>query len=219
MSKTLQETAVELSKTMFVGGPVRDFELVGRLQLITLLSNGLYPWSKVLDIGCGCLRGGFWLIHFLNPGCYFGIEPNRDMLAMGLARIMDEETVRVKAPRFDHNTEFDTSVFGERFDFFLARSVWTHASKDQIRTMLDGFRRNATEEGVFLTSYLPARWLRRRDYRGDRWVGRSHESNKWGYVYHRFRWIEEECAARGLNVVELREGIYNYQIWLKITRR
>jgi hypothetical protein len=44
---------------MFVGGPVKDFEKLGRLQLMLLLQEGVYPHSKVLDIGCGCLRGGY----------------------------------------------------------------------------------------------------------------------------------------------------------------
>ena len=71
----LQKKAEELSSTIFLGGPTKFIEIVGRLQLIILLKEGLYPDSKVLDIGCGCLRGGYWLIHFLNPNCYFGIEP------------------------------------------------------------------------------------------------------------------------------------------------
>jgi hypothetical protein len=62
---TLHHKAERLAKETFLGGPVRDFERVGRLQLITLLRSGLYPQSKVLDLGCGCLRGGYWLTHFL----------------------------------------------------------------------------------------------------------------------------------------------------------
>lgn len=148
----LQKKAEKLSKEIFVGGPVRDFERVGRLQLITFLKEGLYPDSKILDFGCGCLRGGYWLIHFLEPGCYFGIEPNRTMLEAGIENLLEPGLLETKKPRFDYNTNFDSSSFGERFDFFLARSIWTHASKSQIQQMLDSFVRDPTDNGLFLTS-------------------------------------------------------------------
>jgi hypothetical protein len=56
---------------------------VGRNQLSILLRNGLIFDSRVLDVGCGVLRAGYWLIHFLDPDCYFGIEPNRVILTAG----------------------------------------------------------------------------------------------------------------------------------------
>jgi hypothetical protein len=68
--KTLMERANELdAEGIFLGGPAKLFETAGRTLLITLLSEGLTPSSKVLDIGCGCLRGGYWLIHFLGKSC------------------------------------------------------------------------------------------------------------------------------------------------------
>jgi SAM-dependent methyltransferase len=214
---TLQQKAEQLSQRVFLGGPVQEFEIVGRLQLITLLRLGIYPHSKVLDIGCGCLRGGYWLIHLLNEGCYCGIEPNREMLEAGLEHLLEKDTLEAKKPRFDHNTRFDASVFGEQFDFFLARSVWTHAAKGHIRTMLDNFQRYATPRGVFLTSYLPAGWFKRPDYQGDSWVGRSHDSNSAGVVYHSWAWIQKECRQRDLDVAEIKEDAYR-QIWLQITK-
>jgi SAM-dependent methyltransferase len=215
---TLQHKAELLAKDTFLGGPVRDFERVGRLQLITLLRAGLYPQSKVLDIGCGCLRGGYWLIHFLAPGHYFGIEPNRAMLEAGLHHLLEPEVLRTKQPRFDHNSSFDASVFGEKFDFFLARSIWTHASKGQIAQMLDSFVLSSAGGAVFLTSYLRARWPIFRDYTGSEWVGKSHESSRRGLVFHRLDWIRAECDQRGLSVIELKEERYNGQVWLKVAK-
>lgn len=215
---TLQQKAEQLAKETFLGGPVRDFEKVGRLQLTTLLHAGLSPRSKVLDIGCGCLRGGHWLINFLDPGCYCGIEPNRSMVEAGLRHLLEPEEVRAKRPRFDHNASFDSSVFGETFDFFLARSIWTHASKEHIRQMLDAVVRDGADRAVFLTSYMRAGRLICRDYRGSNWVGKSHESQRRGLVFHRLDWIQVECDRRDLGVVELKEGRHNGQIWLRITK-
>jgi SAM-dependent methyltransferase len=215
---TLQDKAERLAQETFLGGPVKDFERVGRLQLITLLRVGLYPQSKVLDIGCGCLRGGYWLIHFLASGHYCGIEPNRAMLEAGLRNLLEPDVLRTKEPRFDCNASFDASVFGEKFDFFLARSIWTHASKEQIAQMLDSFVLNSVEGAVFLTSYLRARWPVFPDYMGDEWVGKSHQSSRRGLVFHRLDWIRTECHQRGLRVVELKTERYNRQVWLKTTK-
>ena len=207
----LQHKAKQLSKAVFVGSLVRDFEKGGRLQLIMLLAEGLYPDSKVLDIGCGCLRGGYWLIHFLDQGCYCGIEPNKASLEAGIKEILEPEVLDAKRPRFDRNAYFDSSVFGEKFDFFLARSIWTHASKDHIRTMLDSFVRDSTDNAVFLTSYYPARWFIFRDYQGTKWVAPT-------MICHSFNWIQAECQQRGLKAVPLKGGRLNWQIWLKIVK-
>lgn len=214
----LQEKAKELSRKIFVGGSVEKFEMGGRVQLIALIRAGLYPCSKVVDVGCGALRGGYWLIHFLNKGCYFGIEPNRKMVDSGIQELIEGEMLDAKCPMFDHNTFFDTSVFGKKFDFFIARSVWAHAAKSHICAMLDSFVNDSTETGVFLASYLPSGLFKHRDYQGSLWVGKSHESDQGGYVYHKFSWIQEECRNRDLQVEELGTDIFQRQVWLKMSK-
>ena len=214
----LQKKAEMLGEKTFLGVPVRDFEKGGRELLIYLLNVGLNPDSRVVDIGCGVLRGGYWLIHFLDPGCYCGIEPHAGRLEMGTRTILEPETLEVKRPRFDTNPHFDTSVFGEKFDFFLAYSVWTHASKPQIQAMLDSFLRDSKDGGIFLTSYLPAGW-RYPDYQSDKWNGTSHESDVPGCIYHSLRWIKAECNRRGLVTRELGRDKTYRQSWIEIKRR
>ena len=214
----LQKMAEVLSAKQFLGVPVAGFERGGREQLAFLLAAGLNPDSKVVDLGCGVLRGGYWLVHFLDPGCYFGIEPHTGRLEIGVKTILEPASLEAKRPRFDTNPHFDTSVFGETFDFFLAYSVWTHASKPQIEAMLNAFLRDSTEDGVFLTSYLPASW-RHRDYEEDRWCGTSHESDAVGCIHHSLRWIRAECDRRGLMSRELGKDKTHGQSWLEIRRR
>ena len=152
-------------RTSFLGGGIpQGFSSFGRAQLITLLRQGLNPESQFLEIGCGCLRAGYWFIHLLNPGGYHGIEPNRELLQAGKEILFDPGFLEQKRPSFDHNTEFDLDVFGTRFDFFLARSIWTHASKGQIQSMLDGFLANSNDGAVFLTTYKDPIPLIRPDY-------------------------------------------------------
>lgn len=215
---SLQDRAERLREGKFPGIPIDGFEQGGREQFICLLMNGLTPASKVLDIGCGVLRAGYWLIQFLEPGCYFGIEPSRERLAAGIDIILGPRMYAAKQPRFDTSATFDVSVFGEKFDFFLAYSIWTHASKRQIEVMLDGFVHDSNEDAVFLTTFLPANW-RNRDYRGDSWFGTSHESETPGCIRHSLSWIRRECRQRGLSVRVLGDDATHGQSWLRISRR
>lgn len=202
----------------FLGGPPEVFDTVGREQLAALLDFGLRPESTVLDIGCGCLRGGRWIIPLLDSGHYCGIEPNREMLAYGLAHVIDPEITRIRRPRFDHNDRFDFTVFNTPFTHFIARSVWTHADKSQIAAMLDGVAATGAPDAVLLASYRPAHWYRNDDYKGVGWVGRSHESDQSGMIRHSYTWIARACRERGLAVSRVDRPVVNGQPWLAIRR-
>jgi hypothetical protein len=200
----------------FLGVPVETFEDAGRRQFIALLNEGLCPESKVLDIGCGCLRTAYWLTRFLDTGSYHGIEPARCRVDYGLQHLFTPELVTAKQPRFDFNPHFDSSVFATKFDYFLAGSIWTHASKPQIETTLESFLRDTNATGIFLTSYLPALYPKD-DYDGDHWVGTSHESDTPGVIRHSLSWITEQCQKRGLGVQEIPGEAFDSQYWLRIS--
>jgi hypothetical protein len=212
----VQQRAEHLDPSTFFGVPIAGFENAGRQQLILLLMFGLEPSSKVVGLGCGLLRGGYWLIHFLDPGCYHGIEPHLGRLESGKNVILEPETLQAKRPRFDTNANFDTSVFGTQFDFFLAYSIWTHASRRQIEVMLDNFVRDSTPRATFLTSILPA-GRRTPAYRGDKWSGTSHESDVPGCIHHSLKWITGACQRRNLHMSVLGQE-KDGQTWLSISR-
>jgi len=201
----------------FLGVPLEGFAATGKKQLDALVTLGLRPDSRLLDIGCGVLRGAYWLIHFLAPGRYCGIEPHRQRVELGLRLLIEPDVVLEKRPRFDANDAFDTSVFRERFDFFLASSIWSHASKPQIERTLDGFLRDATDEGLFMASYVPAT-RPEDDYGGLEWVGTSHTSDVPGVIRHRLEWIAQAYARRGLEVGPLAGYELDGQPWLVVRR-
>src|SRR5712692_1040090 len=85
----------------FLGVPLETFAQAGRRQFVALLNEGLKPESKVVDIGCGCLRTAYWLIRFLDAGGYHGIEPARQRVEYGLKYLFEDQDVKFKHPRFD----------------------------------------------------------------------------------------------------------------------
>jgi hypothetical protein len=53
---------------------------VGKLQFHYLVAHGLMPSSALIDIGCGCLRGGVHFIAYLDQDRYFGLDLNNSLL-------------------------------------------------------------------------------------------------------------------------------------------
>lgn len=208
---SLQERGEYLSTlTPRVGCGVYRFERTGRAELEALIRNGLNPWDRFLDIGCGAFCGGYWVIHFLDAGLYHGVEPNIEMFEGGRTHILEPELLELKKPRFDHNDQYDFSVFNTEFDYFFAQSIWTHAGKKDIEKMLDGFVKFGSAHARFLaTIKLPD--LFHRDYKGDEWIGGSHKTSGAGTVRHSFKWIQNACAKRGLIVKRLKGEKINTQ--------
>ena len=60
----------------FVGLP-QKYDLVAANQFCILTTLGLRENHKLLDIGCGSLRGGRLFIPYLLPNGYYGIEPEK----------------------------------------------------------------------------------------------------------------------------------------------
>jgi hypothetical protein len=240
MPVRLTERAAELKKTGgFLAGPLGDFEKSGRLQLSTLIWYGLYPSSTLLDVGCGSLRAGYWFMNFLEPGRYHGIEPRRWEVEQGLRYIVEPELVEYAQPRFAYNDNFDLTVFDTKFDFVVARSIWSHATKSQIRAMLDSFVAAGAPQSALFASYLPAsrvpgvilepfhrvvraipkltQLLRR--VRGHRLTPPDYRGTEWNaaLIGHRRSWLRAECEARQLGFHELPDFRSGSQIWVRIT--
>lgn len=202
-----------------LGHRLEHFDIAGRNLLINLIHQGLLPQSKVLDVGCGCLRGGYWLIHFLDRGGYFGIDPNEKLIDAGLRHILEPGLAQEKQPRFNHNADFDLSVFSEKFDFMVAFSIWTHCPKAYIQTMLDGFLANSTPNGIFMVTYYRAS-LFHPEYNGDVWTRRQPGAKKSAWAYQKLSWIQAQCRARGLVAEQQTSRDLRYwdQTWIKISR-
>jgi cyclopropane fatty-acyl-phospholipid synthase-like methyltransferase len=131
------------------------WEEIGQLQFDFLRSQGLHPDNTMIDIGCGCLRGGVHFVRFLRSGHYCGIDINESLVEAGrreleLAGIADRE-VRLRV-----TDSFDMTEFGEKFDFGLGVSLFTHLFANHIIRCLVQARKVMKPTSRFYFSFFQA---------------------------------------------------------------
>lgn len=149
---------VQLSGREIESGHHRDmvggmWDEIGELQFAFLQRNGLAPQHRLLDIGCGCMRGGIHFVRYLDEGHYFGVDANLSLLEAGM-RELEAARLIDKKPTLLENSVFDFSGFGVRFDFMLALSLFTHLYMNNIARCLNGVRRVLQPSGIFFASYF-----------------------------------------------------------------
>ena len=177
------------------------------MQFNLLTTFGLREHHTLLDIGCGSLRAGRLFIPFLLPGHYFGLEPNEWLLEQGVKREIGRDLVRIKRPVFNHNREFQLTVFDRLFDYLLAQSIFSHAPPPQIEKCLAEARKVMHPNSVFFATYVAGE--------------KDHEGSEW--VYPECVNYTEERMLQFANEAGLRAAPHawkhpNDQSWLLITR-
>jgi ubiquinone/menaquinone biosynthesis C-methylase UbiE len=130
------------------------WEEIGRLQFDYLVAHGLLPTHRLLDIGCGSLRGGLHFIRYLEPGHYVGLDISQPILDAG-RRFVDEAGLAARSPTLLVVRDFR---FGEldslRFDFLLAQSVFTHMPASEIDECLAHVGRVMQDDASFFATFL-----------------------------------------------------------------
>lgn len=129
---------------------------IGRLQYDFLLSQGLRPNHRLIDIGCGALRGGVHFIRYLEPGNYYGIDINSSLFLAGYESELGSEELRSRMPKrnFIETGNFDITAFPVHFDFGLAISVFTHLPLDVIRVCLERVSERIATGGSLYASFF-----------------------------------------------------------------
>lgn len=137
-----------------IGGMWED---MGRRQFDLLLEQGLSEDHRLLDIGCGCLRGGVHFVSYLRPTYYYGIDMHQELLDAGYDTELALVGLQDRLPRENLRCveNFDASMFGLKFDFALAQSVFTHLSLNKIRICLERLAEVMNPGGKFVATYFP----------------------------------------------------------------
>jgi SAM-dependent methyltransferase len=133
-------------------GPPDEYDFMGGTQFALLFLLGLRENHKVLDFGCGSLRAGRLLIPYLDPGNYYGIEPNDWLIDDALARQLGGME-RLKTPHFSNSDSFEADVFGESFDFIVAQSIFSHSGPALTKKALDSFARVLQPKGLCTVTF------------------------------------------------------------------
>ncbi len=111
---------------------------VGQLQFDYVKDHGLAAGQYVLDIGCGCLRGGIHFVRYLEPGHYYGTDISQDLLDAGYDVELAAIDLQDKLPRQNLacDDKFDVERFGVVFDVVMAQSLFTHLPMNHLKLCL-----------------------------------------------------------------------------------
>jgi hypothetical protein len=114
------------------------WDAIGELQLSFLRVQGLRPGMKLLDMGCGCLRGGVRFISYLDADNYFGIDRDPSLLAAGYDFELARHGLQGRLPRANllQDETFAARRFGVEFDMAVSLSLFSHLSWNSIRRCL-----------------------------------------------------------------------------------
>jgi hypothetical protein len=186
-------------------GPPEKYDLIAANQFNLLTSLGLREHHYFLDIGCGSLRGGRLFIPYLLPNRYFGIEPEKWLLEEGINQNCGKDLIKIKSPHFSNDQNFTLSIFGRNFDFILAQSIFSHASKNQIKKCLSEAKKIMTSTSVFVATFVKG--------------STNNDSIKWLYPEcgtYTLDFILKLIESEGLSGKLLKWHHPNNQTWLAI---
>lgn len=133
------------------------WEEIGGLQFDYLVGKGLKPDHRLLDIGCGTLRGGRHFIRYLDPGGYTGLDISPEALAYA-GQLIRDEGLAAKQPELvlDRDMRLRFEEFDRPFDFLLAQSVFTHLPIDGIAECFENLHRVMGPASAFYFTYVEA---------------------------------------------------------------
>lgn len=140
-------------------GPGEYYELIGAHQFCVMIKLGLRDHHRLLDFGCGSLRGGKYFINYLRKWNYVGIEPSVELVRAGIQHELTGGAIDVKRPRFFHWDDFFWAdrlddLLENKFDYVLAQSILTHTGRDLVAQIAEEAHRSLTPDGVFAATFF-----------------------------------------------------------------
>lgn len=110
-------------------GPAKLWKMKQDFQIQFLKENGLKPGHKLIDIGCGTLRGGIPIINYLNEGNYYGIDVRKEVIKEAFNELKDEG-LESKNPDIRTFQKFQELEYQVKFDVMFAFSVLIHLADE-----------------------------------------------------------------------------------------
>jgi len=97
---------------------------LGRDHFNYLISRGLSPSDTFLDLGCGALRTGIFVIPYLDVGRYYGVEAHRLSLEAAANYEIPLNNLADKRPSLLHSSKFDLKHWNVTFDWIFAFALF-----------------------------------------------------------------------------------------------
>lgn len=148
---------VQLGHRDYVGG---RWDEIGKLQFEFLVTRGLRAEHVLLDVACGSLRAGIHLIPYLQPGHYWGLEKEPDLIEAGLTRELDPAIRHSHRPSFLINSEFNFSGISQPVDYIWIHSLFTHLPLPAIEHCLQNLGSVAQRTTVCYATYFESATIR-----------------------------------------------------------
>ncbi len=148
----------QLGHREYVGG---RWEEIGKLQFEFLVAHGLRPEHVLLDVACGSLRAGVHLIPFLQPGNYWGLEKEADLIEAGLLRELNPALRVSQRPQFLINAKFDVSTITHPVDVIWIHSLLTHLPLREIQHCFENLKSIASPATVCYATYFEVATIQR----------------------------------------------------------
>jgi SAM-dependent methyltransferase len=168
-----------------VGGRTHNWWLkIGQMQFDYLVSHGLKPAGRMLEIGCGDLRAGRLFIDYLDAGHYYGIDISPDIL-LAAQDTVAEAGLQDKLPNLALVRDLKLAFLpAGHFDVVHAHSVFSHSPISVIDECLANVGRVMAPDGLF-------------DFTFDRTDGAEHHVLREDF-YYRPQTLTSLAASHGL---------------------
>jgi SAM-dependent methyltransferase len=205
----MKESSSPIHHRKFVG-PIEKYDVMSAIQFIHLYQIGLRGNSTLLEIGAGSLRAAKLLIPFLEPGRYFGIEPDKHLVDAGFDFELGRGICNIKSPKFVYNKDFNFSELGlpsTGVDFAIAQSIFSHTSLNQFSHCLQNTSPILNESGILLATFVQGD----KDYDGSDWVYPE-------CVKFRKETVEKIAASASLHVRFMKWVHPNDQTWMLFSK-
>lgn len=135
-------------------GPASEYDLVSAMTFNLLTVCGLRQHHRVLDIGCGSLRLGRLLIPYLNPGNYFGLEPNKWLVDDGIRYEVGPSFMQMRRATMVHDTTLASLDAADKFDYMVAQSIFSHTAPDLLTQWLQEAACHLQDSGYLLATII-----------------------------------------------------------------
>ena len=182
-------TARSMTRRAALVGPPEQWATQRRFQFEFLTSHGLQPEHRLLDIGCGTLRGGIPLIEYLHAGNYTGVEVRAAVLDEARKELA-ESGLDHKDPVLIHAEDPSQVQSAEPFDFVWAFMVLIHMPDEVVDAYLRLVSQRMTEGGEFYANVALG------DRGEDQWQG-------FPVVFRPREFYQRSASAHGLSMSEV----------------